>query len=106
MLDVKSVTQRMDAVLDGLDGLVGACDARVREALEDLNAELEDVLLLLSELRPGDADWLEEWEDALEEVKALAEDYRTLAEDVPGLEALARRLEQIAGEAAESGEFL
>ena len=61
-----------------------------------MNAELEDALLLLSELRQDGEDWSEELAGSLEDLRALAGDYRAMAEDVPGLGELAERLERTA----------
>ena len=73
------------------------CDAGAAEDLEDLNAELEDALLLISELDPRDGDEREELAGALEDLRALAGDYRSLAKAVPGVAEQARRLDMAAG---------
>ena len=85
MFPEKKLEARLGEILDELDGLAGVCEGSAAEALEDLNAELEDALLLLSELKPTDDDWREECAGALETVLALAEDYRALAKDVPDI---------------------
>ena len=88
---IKTIVERLEAVLEAFDAL--AADAP--EALEDLNAEFEDALMLLSEIDPREAGWQEELDDALEELRALAGDYRRTG--VPGVEALAEKLEMAAG---------
>lgn len=99
MRDIRGLHGLASEVLAELDALCGRCGADSAEALEELNAELEDALLLLEEIHPGEGDWREELDDALEEFSALAGDYRRLGDGIPGLEALARRLEAIGEEA-------
>lgn len=71
------------------------------EDLEELNAELEDALMLVSGIRQEDDGWREEFADALEELDALAGDYAAL--DGGGdLAALARRLESAVRMAADN----
>ena len=92
---IANLAKRLEALLGELDALAGACEDT--EALEDLNAEFEDALMLLSEIDPREDGWREELADALEELRALAGDYRRTG--IPGAEALADELE-----AATSGE--
>ena len=88
---IKTIVERLEVVLEAFDALA----AENPEALEDLNAEFEDALMLLSEIDPREAGWQEELDDALEELRALAGDYRRTG--VPGVEALAEKLEMAAG---------
>lgn len=91
---IESIVKRLEAVLAELDAL--SEESGSPEVLEDLNAELEDALMMLSDINPRDAGWEEELSDALEEIRALAGDYRKVG--IPGAEALADKLEQAAGE--------
>ena len=79
---VKAFMERFGGILAELDALAEACAPSVAEDLEDLNAELEDALLLLGELKEGEAD---ELTGTLEDLRALAEDYRALANGMPEL---------------------
>lgn len=99
MYPIKTFLERLGEILAELDALGEGVDADSAEDLEDLNAELEDALLLLSELRPDGEDWREEITGALEDIQALAGDYRDMTEDVPELDALAERLERTAATA-------
>ena len=69
MLDVSTLVPRFGELLSALDAL--ECD----EDLEELNAEFEDALFMLSEIDPKSEDAAEELADALEEFDALREDY-------------------------------
>lgn len=91
---IKDTIERLEAVLDALDALAGECGDP--EALEDLNAEFEDALMLLSQINPREDGWREELSDALEDLRALAWDYRRTG--IPGVEALAGKLEAAAQE--------
>ena len=94
MFPIRDFVKRFEEILAELDALADACGAEAAEDLEDLNAELEDALLLVSELKMEDG--REELSGALEDLEALAGDYRALADDIPGLDALAERLERVA----------
>lgn len=87
---IVNIVERLEAVLAGLDAL--SAESGSPEALEDLNAELEDALMLLSDIDPREAGWEEELSDAMEEIRSLAGDYRKTA--IPGVKALADQLEQ------------
>lgn len=91
---IKTIVERFEAVLAELDALAGACGSP--EALEDLNAEFEDALMMLSDIDPREEGWREELSDALECLRTLAGDYRMLAGDIPGVGALAERIETAA----------
>ena len=91
---IENIVNRLEAVLADLDALSEECGSP--EGLEDLNAELEDALMMLSEIDSRDAGWEEELSDALEEIRALAGDYRKAG--IPAAKALADRLEQAAGD--------
>ena len=88
------IRERFDAILAGFDALAEKCDADTSEVMEDFNAELEDALILLAELRPGEADSAEDFVDTLEDIRALAGDYRRQFGDMPGVAQLAQRLEE------------
>ena len=85
----KAFMERFDGILEELDALAESCPGEAAEDLEDLNAELEDALMLLGELKDGD---IEELTGALEDIRALADDYRALAADAPDLADCAGRL--------------
>ena len=90
---IRTIVSRLEPILAELDALAENCGAP--EALEDLNAEFEDSLMLLSEIDPREPGWEDELSDALEDLRALAGDYRRAG--IPGADALAARLEQAAG---------
>ena len=90
MLSTRGFMERFGELLSELDALAEDCDGEAGEDLEDLNAELEDALLLLGDWKPEDG--AEELADALEDLRALAGDYRALSGSVPGLADLAGRL--------------
>ena len=87
MFPIKSFLERFGESLEALDDVAEACDADAADDLEDLNAELEDALLLLEELKPQDGQ--EALVDALEALRALAGDYCALSDHVPALAPLA-----------------
>jgi len=61
---------RFQEILDGLDALADS------EEMEELNAQLEDVLFLMESIDDADADADEELEGALEEIEDLLDQYR------------------------------
>lgn len=79
--------ERFHGILDELDE-IGA-----DEELEELNAQLEDVLFLMESVDPEDADAAEEIAGALEEIDDLLAAYRELAEELPELRQQALELE-------------
>ena len=79
--------ERFHGILDELDE-IGA-----DEELEELNAQLEDVLFLMESVDPEDADAAEEIAGALEEIDDLLAAYRELAEEQPELRQQALELE-------------
>ncbi len=91
---IKIIVKRLEAVLAELDALSGECGSP--DELEDLNAELEDALMMLSDIDPRQAGWEEELSDTLEDIRALAGDYRRTG--IPAARALAVKLEQAAVE--------
>lgn len=91
MFPIQSFMERFEGILAELDALAAARSGDA-EALEDLNAEFEDALLLLGELDLREGDWREELDDALEELRSLAGDYRALAGEDSKLAELANRL--------------
>lgn len=94
MFPMRDFMERFGELLSELDALAADCEDVVCEDLEDLNAELEDALLLLGEWKPEDD--AEELADALEELRALAEGYGALSDHVPGLSDLTDRLRMAA----------
>ena len=86
MFPIKTFDERFRALLEALDELAGETGS---EDLEDLNAELEDALFLISQIDFKGGDWREELRNALEELDALWEDYQ----DQPGAEDIARQME-------------
>ena len=99
MYPVKGFAERFEALLDELDALSEKVES---EELEDLNAELEDALLLLTELDQRDDDWREKFVDAMDEFRSLAEDYRALSRRIPALEPMALRMKATADMALEN----
>ena len=97
MFPIQSLIERVEEILAELDALAEALDGEDADDVEELNAELEDALLLLCELKPQDEDFDDDLADALEELRALAGDYRALSRRVPGVAGPARRLELAAG---------
>ncbi|MBR1820421.1 MAG: hypothetical protein IJ769_02230 [Clostridia bacterium] len=93
MYPIKSFLERFGGILAELDALTEDCAPEAAEDLDDLNAELEDALLLLGELKKEDG---EELAGALEDIQALAEDYRALADQIPALAGLAGQLDMAA----------
>jgi len=89
---IRTIVARLEAILTELDALSGASGSP--EALEDLNAEFEDTLMMLSDIDPREEGWQEELSDTLEDLRALAGDYRRTG--IAGVEALASKLEQAA----------
>ena len=87
---INAIVKRLEAVLAELDALSAECGSP--EELEDLNAELEDALMMLSDIDPRESGWEAELSEALEEIRALAGDYRKTG--IPGVKALADQLEQ------------
>ena len=92
MFPIQVFSARFQEILAAFDGL---CEgAGCPEALEDLNAEFEDMLLALADIRPAaDDGWREELTDAADDLDAIADDYEALAGrgDAPDLsEPLAR----------------
>ena len=72
MLPIAEFEKRFRALLEELDGIAEDVGD---EDLEDMNAEFEDALLMLSEIDPKAEDAAEEIADALEEFEALRDDY-------------------------------
>ena len=99
MLPIRQFEARFREILEELDALAEAADS---EDLEDMNAELEDALMLLSEIGAEDADRDEQLADALDELAALADGYLAMADGVPGLMEPARRLEMVVDLAREN----
>ena len=79
--------ERFHGILDALDAL------EADEELEELNAQLEDVLFLMESVDVEDADAAEEIAGALEEIDDLLAAYRELAEELPELRQQALELE-------------
>ena len=79
--------ERFHGILDELD------EIETDEELEELNAQLEDVLFLMESVDMEDADAAEEIAGALEESDDLLAAYRELAEELPELRQQALELE-------------
>ena len=96
MFPMNGYLERCRDALAALDALVPDAGAQA-EALEDLNAELDDLLLAFADLRPGSEDFEEELSDLLDDMDALAGDYRALAArgGLAGLADPAERLERV-----------
>ena len=86
MFPIKTFDERFRALLEALDQLAGETGS---EDLEELNAEFEDALFLVSQIDFKGENWREELGDALEELDALREDYQ----DQPGAEDIARQMD-------------
>lgn len=85
-MDTTSMIASLRMLLEELD-----TSAEGDEALEDLNAELEDTIMLIED----DEDDEEALADAMEELNALVEDYRRCAKGSARISALAARLEML-----------
>ena len=79
---------RLEDILDELD------EVGLTEELEELNANLEDVLFLMSEADPDDEEFADEMGDAAAELADLAGEYR----EIPETAALADELSAIAAQ--------
>lgn len=79
--------ERFHVILDELD------EIEADEELDELNAQLEDVLFLMESVDVEDADAAEEIAGALEEIDDLLAAYRELAEELPELRQQALELE-------------
>ena len=95
MFPAKQMNERFAELLSELDGMAENCAGEAAEDLEDLNAEFEDILLLVADLKVEAADFREEYAGALEDLLALAGDYEALARELPDLEEPARRLRMV-----------
>lgn len=90
--------KRFEALLAELDDAADDVDDDdAAEALDDLNAEFEDALFMLSQIRPQDDGAAEDMNDTLETLRALAEDYRALEGGGEAVRELADRLFNLAG---------
>ena len=86
MFPVKEFEGRFRAILAALD-----LESDGSEDFEELNAEFEDALMILSEIRLDEADWREEFTDALDDFGDLAGRDRALGSaQAEPLEALVR----------------
>ena len=72
MLPIAEFEKRFRALLEELDGVA---EDTGDEDLEDMNAEFEDALFMLSEIDPKSDDAAEELDDALDELEALKDSY-------------------------------
>ena len=79
--------ERFHGILDVLD------EIEADEELDELNAQLEDVLFLMESVDVEDADAAEEIAGALEEIDDLLAAYRELSEELPELRQQALELE-------------
>lgn len=102
MFPIREFEKRFREILTELDGVAAPADGESAEALEELNAELEDALLLLSEADPDGEDGPEELRGDIEELDALCGDYGRLAKRVPAVAEPADRLQRLVRMAAEN----
>ncbi len=65
---------QLEDMLDELD------DIELTDELEELNANLEDVLFMMSESDPEEAEFADEMGDAADELLDLAAEYRKIPE--------------------------
>ena len=79
--------ERFQGILDEL------VEIEADEELDELNAQLEDVLFLMESVDVEDADAAEEIAGALEEIDDLLAAYRELSEELPELRQQALELE-------------
>lgn len=86
MFPIKAFEARFQAVLDELDALA---EESGNEALEELNAEFEDTLFMLTSIDPRDADATDDIRETLEALDALSKDYARQ----PDTSEYARRIE-------------
>ena len=82
MLPISEFEARFRDILAALDDLADG------EDMEELNAEFEDALFMLSQIDPKSDDAAEEFMDALDEFDALRADYARF----PGAREAAERL--------------
>ena len=90
MFPMGQFEDRFREILDALD----AIDAKggAAEDLEELNAEFEDALFMLTETDLTDDGWRDEALDAADEFDSLCADYRALAGEIPQVSEPAGRL--------------
>jgi len=98
MFPVREFEARFQEILDALDALGADLAGEDAGTLEDLNAELEDALFMLSEIDPKGADAADELWDTFETLEALAGDIRKVGAAAP----LAERLAMLASLAREN----
>lgn len=79
---------RLEDILEKLD------DAELSDEVEELNANLEDVLFLMSEADADDEDFADEMIDAADELADLAAEYRK----IPDTSALADEIFAVAAQ--------
>lgn len=102
MFPIEEFQKRFFAVLDSLDALFALQTGELQERMDEMNAELEDALMMLDEIDMRDEDAKEQLDGTLEEIEDLADEYLALAPRVKDLEALAGRLKMIAKMAREN----
>lgn len=71
--------ERFRAILEDMDGINGG------EALEEINAELEDAIFWMENIDEDEADAQEEMEGALEEMEDILAEYRKLQAKLPAI---------------------
>ena len=91
MFPIADFIARFQEILDELDALAAEAG---EEALDDLNAEFEDMLLALEEIRPRGEGWRDELRDAADDLDAVADDYAALARR-PGMPDLADPVDRL-----------
>ena len=90
MFPMRQFEDRFREILDALDAIEAPSGAS--EDLEELNAEFEDALFMLTETDLTDEGWRDEVLDALDEFESLCADYRRLSIQVPQVSEPADRL--------------
>ena len=93
MLSEKTLEARLREILDEMDAAADDAADDDAESLEELNAEFEDALFMLREIKPEEM--AAELPEALEEFQALANDYRQLTARVPSIASAAERLTRL-----------
>ena len=91
MIDIERCVERLGELLEALDALQLDMDGEDAEALEDLNAELEDTMMLLEGADDEDDELLD---DARDELREMVKDYEALAKKNAAIAPLAERLRE------------
>lgn len=95
MFPIMEFKKRFREILEAMDDILDTCDDMPEAAYEDfeeLNAEMEDALMLFDILDPEGADWEEDVIGALDAIADLCNGYQALALRIPEITAEAERL--------------